>query len=82
MPGVGYTLTDRALHTLLACEDSDVRRLLSVMEQLGFDSGLRGVFTGSERKGRPVHAFVAGEFVIFYVRSPRRPLHVVDVLKV
>ena len=81
MPGVGYTLKDRALHTLLTCEDHDARRLLSAMEQLGLDSGLRGVFTGAERKGRPVHAFVAGEFVIFFVRSHGKPLHVVDVLK-
>ena len=81
MPGVAYTLTDRALHALLGCEDRDLKRLMGIFEQLGLDAGIRDVFTGSERKGRPVFVLVAGEYAIFYVRQRPRPLHIVDVLK-
>ena len=81
MPGIAYTLTDRALHAVLGCEDREVKWFLGMFEQLSLDSGARDVFTGSERKGRPVCVLVAGEYAIFYARQPRRPLHVLDVLK-
>ena len=76
----GYTLTDRALHGLLACSDADLRRLLNAMDHIANEDVAVDSLIVSVDRQRQLLIRGVGQFVILY-RPPAqgRPPHILDI---
>lgn len=76
-----YVLHDAALYGLLACEESEILRLIAAFEQLALERAPLGEFTVREAGGRALYFRRCGAFAIaFAPPHPGQPIEILDVL--
>lgn len=80
MPRRRYVVDEDALTALLALEDSQITRLLSVIENLAEDSSIPADCYSIDDHGRRLPSKVAGEFLITYWSNPQtRTLYILRI---
>jgi hypothetical protein len=80
MPNHDFTLTSAALYALLASTDSEMRMIMSALEQIGREEPVSRGIAAIDQRGRPLVIRAVGKFVILYhARAGGALPYIVDI---